>query len=61
MPHGVCWSVGQSVSQSVSSRGLLGSDASSVVVEYQRFGGPCCLHLQGDNGIFIDVKSSNLA
>jgi hypothetical protein len=23
---------------------------SSVVVGYQRFGGPCCLHLQGEDG-----------
>jgi hypothetical protein len=28
----------------------------SVVVGYQRFGGPCCLHLQGED---IDLKYSD--
>jgi hypothetical protein len=32
----------------VSSRGFLNCGAVKFVVGYQRFGGPCCLHLQGD-------------
>jgi hypothetical protein len=32
----------------ISSRGLLGCDAVIVLVGYQRFRGPCCLHLQGE-------------
>jgi hypothetical protein len=28
---------------------------SSVAVGYQRFGGPCCLHLQGDKLHYIEV------
>jgi hypothetical protein len=30
----------------------------SDVVGYQRFGGPCCLHLQGEITIFIVVETS---
>jgi len=34
----------------VEVRGLLGVVPCSVSVGYQRFGGPWCLHLQGENG-----------
>jgi len=39
--------------------------SSSVMVEYQLFGGLCCLHLQEDEGrtisVFITMKTYNLA
>jgi len=29
----------------------------SIVVGYQRFGGPCCLHLQGEvSGSWIEIQ-----
>jgi len=47
-----------------SSRGLLGCDAVSVSVGYQRFGGPSCPHggvtvLRTSIWIFVALKISN--
>jgi hypothetical protein len=49
--------------------GSLWRSSGSIAVGYQSFGGPCCLHLQGEGvtaqktsaGIFAAVKVSNLA